>query len=82
MKKKLILLAGSLLAIAAVATTVVATNSNNDMSLLMQNVEALAADDENDITIRCSREPGQCWTWDPNKGECKRTEYPQNSCTQ
>jgi hypothetical protein len=43
MKKKLILLAGSLLAIAAVITTIVATNSNDEKSLLMQNVEALAA---------------------------------------
>jgi hypothetical protein len=42
MKKKLILLAGSLLAIAAVATTVVTTNSNEDMSLLARNIEALA----------------------------------------
>jgi hypothetical protein len=30
------------MAIAAVATTVIATNSNDKMSLIMQNVEALA----------------------------------------
>lgn len=42
MKKKLILLAGSLFAIAAVTTTVVAINLNNETSLLAMNVEALA----------------------------------------
>lgn len=42
MKKKLILLAGLLFAIATVATTVMGSRSNDDMSLLMQNVEALA----------------------------------------
>jgi hypothetical protein len=41
-KKRLLILAGSLMAIAAVTTTIMATNSNDEKSLLAQNVEALA----------------------------------------
>lgn len=65
MKKKLILLAGSLLAIAAVATTVVATNSNDDMSLLAQNTEALARYEIPPVSITCSRGGcGDCYEFD------------------
>ena len=53
MKKRLMILAGSLLAIAAVATTVVGTNSNDDMSLLAQNVEALAQGETNGACGYC-----------------------------
>jgi hypothetical protein len=35
MKKRILILAGSLPAVAAVATTGIATNSNDDMSLLV-----------------------------------------------
>ena len=59
MKKRLMILAGSLLAIAAVATTVVGTNSNDDMSLLIKNVEALA-DGEADVYCTGPRNWGHC----------------------
>ena len=42
MKKKLIILAGSLMALAICATTYFSANANSDVSLLMQNVEAVA----------------------------------------
>ena len=42
MKKKLIILAGSVMALAICATTYFSANANSDVSLLMQNVEALA----------------------------------------
>ena len=47
MKKKLIILAGSLMTLVICATTYFSVNANSDVSLLMQNVEALAEGESN-----------------------------------
>ena len=49
------------MAIAAVATTVVGTNSNDDMSLLIKNVEALADGEDSDCPNGCKQPHDHCW---------------------
>lgn len=60
MKKKLLILAGSLMALAAVTTTVVATNSNDEASLLMRNVEAMARGEGGTTVTVCAAAWGDC----------------------
>ena len=54
MKKKLIILAGSLMALAICATTYFSANANSDVSLLMQNVEAVAQGEGATTSWNCS----------------------------
>ncbi len=53
MKKKMIIWTGSLMTIIAVSIAFVSVNSKNDMSLLMQNVEAIAQNEGGDHIACC-----------------------------
>lgn len=59
MKRNLLLLIGSLMALAAVATTVAAMNSNDEASLLIRNVEALAWGEWDDDDDREGETPAE-----------------------
>ena len=80
MKKRIMILAGSLLAIAAVATTVVATNSNDDMSLLAQNIEALAQSESGSQGTLMSNQAGDYYCCCPGSSSCGAADCPSNKC--